>query len=118
MARMVWKQGQEKTSLDTFLLQYPPSKTWNPAGGDGWIWVRSKRTREVEIKGSSKALEDAQKALSGLVERYKEIDENPKIPKVKSKTSGPSKKMLKESAAKDTEKVLRNCGKSYPCGKW
>jgi hypothetical protein len=74
MARIVWKQGQEKTSLDAFLVQYPPSKTWNPAGGDGWIWVRSERSREVEAEGSQKSIEDAQKALSGLIERYKEID--------------------------------------------
>lgn len=44
--------------------------------------------------------------------------ENPKIPKVKSKTSGPSKKMLRESAAKDMEKTLRDFGQGWPCGKW
>lgn len=74
MPKIVWAEEKATCTLDSFLARYPPSKTYDLAGGDGWIWVRSNRTKDFEESGSSKSLEEAKKALNGLVERYKEID--------------------------------------------
>ncbi|UZJ51759.1 hypothetical protein CBS101457_001079 [Exobasidium rhododendri] len=118
MPNLAWEEARPEESLETFLAKNAPSKTFKPESGDGWIWVRSDRESEVEGESSSQSLEVARKVVDGLVDRYQDIEDNAKIPKIKSKTSGPSKKMMKDLAAKEAEERLRSIGKEWPCGKW
>lgn len=114
--RLAWDQGKSKETLDHFLDKHPPSSTKGPAGGDGWIWVHSNRgdtgKHDPEVVGEGKKLVD------DLMAKLKEIEENPKIPRVKSKKSGPSKKMVRESAVERCESQLRQLGKRHSSGKW
>lgn len=114
--RLAWDQGKSKETLDHFLDKHPPSSTKGPAGGDGWIWVHSNRgdtgKHDTEVVGEGK------KVVDDLMAKLKEIEENPKIPKVKSKKSGPSKKMVRESAVERCESQLRQLGKRHSSGKW
>lgn len=73
MVKLCWSQCKADGPLEAFLARHPPSRTFNPPGGDGWIWVRSKREGGVEGERTSD-VEGARKALDGLVERYAEIE--------------------------------------------
>lgn len=75
MTELAWHQDGNGGSLEAFLERYPPSKTYAPKGGDGWIWVTSSRERDVE-SGSSKSIEEARQILDDLVQRYDEIEVN------------------------------------------
>jgi hypothetical protein len=119
-SRLVWDQGSNSESIEVFLERNPPSKTCRATGGDGWIWVVSKRHKQQDrVEPTAESLRQAKSQLSDLVARHEEIERSSTIPKIKSKTSGPSKKMLKEVASEQCEKALRNIGETkWPCGKW
>lgn len=118
---IAWNEGKENCSLAQFLENNAPSKTRRKPGGDGWIWVRSKRSDDgdAEKKPTYESLNEAKKILDELVRRLEDIENNNDIPKIKSKTSGPSKKMLKDSSIQKCEEALRTIGlRNWPCGKW
>ena len=73
MVKLCWSQREADAPLQAFLARHPPSKTFNPPGGDGWIWVRSNRGGGVEGERAND-VEGARNALDGLVERYAEIE--------------------------------------------
>ncbi|PWN35342.1 uncharacterized protein FA14DRAFT_40335 [Meira miltonrushii] len=118
---IAWKEGQADCSLAQFLEQNAPSKTRRRPGGDGWIWVRSVRADlgDPNKKPTNESLHEAKKILDEVVRRLEDIDKNDSIPKIKSKTSGPSKKMLKDSSVQRCEEALREIGlKKWASGKW
>lgn len=118
---IAWKEGQSDCSLAQFLEQNLPSNTRRMPGGDGWIWVRSKRAddSDPDKKPTSESQNEASRILEELVQRLEDIENNDDIPKIKSRTSGPSKKMLKDFSVQKCEGALREIGlKNWPCGKW
>lgn len=118
---IAWKEGKASCSLSTFLQDNAPSKTRRRPGGDGWIWVNSAKGEGENRKNrpTRESLHEARTILEQLVERMKDIEKNAAIPKVKSRTSGPTKKMLKDTCIQKCEQELRNIGvKNWPSGKW
>lgn len=70
-----WIKGRHSDVLATFLEKNAPSKTRRVPGGDGWIWVISKR-RDLQggKEPSKESLNKAQQTLDGLVTRLEEIE--------------------------------------------
>lgn len=117
--RTVWEKGVSNEDLRTFLAENKPSR---PSGkesqsDDGWIWIVAHKETTAE-SALQEITKEGKQILDELLTRYTEIEENEKIPKVKTKTSGPSKKMLREAAANDCQTRLRSLGTRYPKGKW
>lgn len=118
---IAWEEGKAGCTSAKFLEENPPSNTRRRPGGDGWIWVRSSRANggDPDKKPTNESLNQAKKILDELVRRLEDIEKNDDIPRVKSRTSGPSKKMLKDSSVEKCENALRNIGlRNWPSGKW